>query len=203
MKASLSIVFFISALLLRSSTAAALTEECMQYLSGTQSCGLSNNACFFICHMCTDPILRAVAPPGNISCEPFHADRDATVFHGAAAVYLNVSFMQGFSWLDDAGDVEANASACLEYLLAHMPRRDILLLSSNVFHTLDFLLEHIRFALLARHTFPFARDVPWTAFLDNVLPYAFLNEKRDQYWRWRPRMFQVFSKVDVCCSRAC
>jgi len=75
--------------------------------------------------------------------------------------------------------------------LEFMPRRDLQLLFSDTRIFIDYLFEHIRFAL---QTFPFSNKfgVTWENFLDNVLPYAVLDEKRDLWWRWRPKFYQLF-----------
>ena len=105
-----------------------------------------------------------------------------------------VGEMQGHWWLDDAGDVEENATACLEHLLAHMPKRDALLLFDAPLRGLQFLAETVRLAL---RNWPrlAAAGVPWPVFLDGVLPYAVLNEARDVEWRWRPRLARLFASA--------
>jgi hypothetical protein len=64
----------------------------------------------------------------------------------------------------------------IAYLLAHMPERDLTSLEA------DFLLDHLRGALRARAESRFCRDLPEEIFLNEVLPYAFVGERRE---RWR------------------
>lgn len=64
---------------------------------------------------------------------------------------------------------------------------------------IDFLLEsHIRYALETRYgseslfTKNVLSKIPMDVFLDYVLPYSFLNEKRDMSnFRWRPVFMEV------------
>mmetsp|Transcript_20848 Transcript_20848/g.49481 ORF Transcript_20848/g.49481 Transcript_20848/m.49481 type:complete len:352 (+) Transcript_20848:1-1056(+) len=111
-----------------------------------------------------------------------------------AAALGNVSMLQGHFWLDDAAGSEVNASLCVEYLLEHMPRRDLLLLFSQPFQMMDFMFEHVRFAL---KTWPWAsaQNISWPVFLDNVVPFAFFDEPRDVWWRWRPRFYQLLAPI--------
>ncbi|GFH20721.1 transglutaminase-like protein, partial [Haematococcus lacustris] len=46
----------------------------------------------------------------------------------------------------------------------------------------EVLTQHTDLALAARHSSPWALSVPWALFLNNVLPYASLDEPRDE-WR--------------------
>ncbi|QDT09646.1 transglutaminase domain-containing protein [Planctomycetes bacterium K23_9] len=64
----------------------------------------------------------------------------------------------------------------MEFLVLHMPVQDLQSLSA------DFLLENTRLAYLSRQTDAWARDVPLELFLNDVLPYASINERRDN-WR--------------------
>ena len=38
-------------------------------------------------------------------------------------------------------------------------------------------------------------NVSWAVFADAVLPYSVLDEKRDVFWRWRPRFARLFRDV--------
>lgn len=193
--ASIPTFFLLVAML--GTTRAIPPQECYDILYTNSSCGgASANACFLLCGVCSQGHLGGwLVPSDDVSCSPRQASSDDAVFSAVTQMFFNVSALQGRGWLDDSGDVEANATQCFEYLLTHMPRRDLILLLTDTYHTLDFLFEHIRFALLARRSFAFAQIAPWDVFLDNVLPYAFLTEKRDLWWHWRPRLFQTLSQV--------
>ena len=89
------------------------------------------------------------------------------------------------SALNRAGDNRAELEKALReapdgmkesmaYLIAYMPDRDLTSLSS------DFLLTNVRLAHEARERFPWAKALPDSIFLNEVLPYASLNEEREQ-----------------------
>ena len=74
----------------------------------------------------------------------------------------------------------------MQHLFRHMPRRDMQLLFSTPFPVIDYLVEHVRLAI---RTWPWASKmgVPWSVFLDDVVPYAVVDELRDvtfRYSRW-------------------
>ena len=73
----------------------------------------------------------------------------------------------------------------MAFLIAYMPERDLEVLSSG------FLLENVAIAYRARETFAWARELPDSLFFNDVLPYASLNENRDN---WRHDFYTRFSK---------
>lgn len=72
--------------------------------------------------------------------------------------------------------VPAGQSAAMSFLIANMPVRDAQTL------TADFLLKNVALATATRSKYPWCKDIPDEIFLNYVLPYASLNEKRDD-WR--------------------
>ncbi|MDF1799049.1 MAG: transglutaminase domain-containing protein [Planctomycetota bacterium] len=66
--------------------------------------------------------------------------------------------------------------ASLEFLIRHMPAGDLTSLSA------DFLVEHVVVAHEAWDAAPWSASMPYDVFLENVLPYASINERRDA-WR--------------------
>ena len=111
------------------------------------------------------------------------------------AALLNTSQIQGVYFLDEPGGLEENATEALTYLLDTMPRRDWLQLFAAPLSFSDFLVEHVRYALYAYHTYSAALGVTWADFLDAVLPFATLNEKRDVAFRWRPRFYATLAPL--------
>jgi transglutaminase-like putative cysteine protease len=70
----------------------------------------------------------------------------------------------------------------LQFLLTNMPPHDLQALSA------DFLLENTALAYQARQVVPWGRQIPDELFLNDVLPYASVNEPRDN---WRRRLFDL------------
>ncbi len=71
--------------------------------------------------------------------------------------------------------------AGMEFLVANMPEADLVSLKA------DFLIENHILAYKARKQFPWAKEVPEEIFLNNVLPYANVDEKRDP---WRKDLYE-------------
>ena len=74
----------------------------------------------------------------------------------------------------------------MEFLLRYMPERDLTSLSA------DFLLENVDYAYQAWNQSKWKNDVPKDLFLNYVLPYANINEDRDN---WRKDFYQRFSPL--------
>jgi hypothetical protein len=71
----------------------------------------------------------------------------------------------------------------MEFLILNMPNRDLNSLSA------EFLLENVRHAYRAWNESPWKEAVPKHVFLNDVLPYASVTERRDQ---WRKDFFERF-----------
>ncbi|QDU56641.1 transglutaminase-like domain-containing protein [Aeoliella mucimassa] len=69
----------------------------------------------------------------------------------------------------------------MEFLIANMPERDLQALSS------EFLLENVSLAYRAWREAPWHSQVDEALFLNNILPYASINERRD---RWRADFYE-------------
>lgn len=190
--------------------AAAAAGPCNIYLSGPSACtsALTNSTyngnavsaskaadlCYAWCTVCSDDDFLAWqfgAALGACALSP--AGGDAAVALVTDAV-MNTTALHGNYFLDDPGDVEENATQALSLLLGGMARRDLLLLASDTQLVIDFLVEHVRYALHTRG-WSKAMNVSWEIFADAVLPYAMLDEKRDLWFRWRPRFARVFRDV--------
>ena len=79
----------------------------------------------------------------------------------------------------------------LVFLIQYMPERDLKSLSS------DYLVENVNYAFKARDDSEWAKSVPKSIFFNNVLPYANINERRDQ---WRKDFYKRFSPLVKNCK---
>ena len=70
----------------------------------------------------------------------------------------------------------------LVFLLTNMPPRDLEALSS------EFLLDNLSMAYHAMQEAPWSKRIPSEVFLNDVLPYASVNEPRDN---WRKRLYDI------------
>ncbi len=77
------------------------------------------------------------------------------------------------------------------YLVSFMPERDLLSLSA------DFLKENIKLAFKARSDFNWCKELSEEVFFNDVLPYATLNERRDN---WRNDFYQKFAPIVADCK---
>ncbi|MBP8790158.1 MAG: transglutaminase domain-containing protein [Breznakibacter sp.] len=84
-----------------------------------------------------------------------------------------------------------NQKEAMAFLIAHMPEQDLKELSA------DFLLENVAVAYLAKEQFSWAQALPDSIFLNDVLPYASMNERRDN---WRRDFFDRFTKYVAQCT---
>ena len=73
-------------------------------------------------------------------------------------------------------EVPATQRGGMEFLIEHMPERDLRTLSAA------FLLENVDLAYQSRAADRWAKSVPLPIFYNDVLPYASINERRDN-WR--------------------
>jgi hypothetical protein len=71
----------------------------------------------------------------------------------------------------------------MEFLIANMPDRDLVSLNAG------FLIKNVKFAYQARRKTPWGSSIPKDVFLNNVLPYVNVNERRDD---WRQDFYKRF-----------
>ncbi|MHC4983151.1 MAG: transglutaminase-like domain-containing protein [Planctomycetota bacterium] len=79
----------------------------------------------------------------------------------------------------------------LAFLLANMPRGDLRKLSAG------FLLENVAYAYKARGEVRWGGEIPQEIFLNHVLPYANVNERRDN---WRKDFYERFMPIARECE---
>ncbi len=85
--------------------------------------------------------------------------------------------------LDDAPEDQKEG---VRFLVAYMPQRDLQSLSA------DFLLGNVRFAYRAWKEAPWKDGIAKDVFLNDVLPYASINERRDD---WREEFYKRFKPL--------
>ncbi len=74
----------------------------------------------------------------------------------------------------------------MKFLIEHMPERDLRTL------TAEFLLENVAYAYRAWNQAAWKDSIPKEVFLNDVLPYASVNERRDA---WRKDFFERFQPL--------
>ena len=83
-------------------------------------------------------------------------------------------------------EVPSEQRDAMEWLITYMPEADV----KNLSH--DYLIENSEYAFKAKNHFQWAKDLPDELFLNYVLPYSSLNERRDS---WRKDFFYKFSPI--------
>ena len=86
-----------------------------------------------------------------------------------------------------------NQRAAVEFLVLNMPRNDLRSLSA------EFLLEHVRVAFEARSTAPWAEQISDELFLNDILPYANVDETRES---WRAELREICLPIVKDCKTA-
>jgi len=87
--------------------------------------------------------------------------------------------------------VKAEQREAVAYLLAYMPERDLVSLKK------DFIVENVEYSYRALAEAPWGKDIPRELFLNDILPYASINERRD---RWRKDFFDRFMPLAKKCK---
>lgn len=87
--------------------------------------------------------------------------------------------------------VEGEQREGMLFLIANMPQRDLESLSS------DFLLNNVRYAYRAWNEAPWKDSISVDMFLENILPYANVNERRDD---WREDFYNEFKPLVADCK---
>jgi len=96
-------------------------------------------------------------------------------------------------WLDTIAKAKPEHREALAFLLVNMPTRDLTSLKG------EFLLQNITLAYEARAGHPWAAAVPQELFFNDVLPYANVNEKRED---WRADFVKRFTPLVKDCKTA-
>lgn len=123
-------------------------------------------------------VLGAFAPPSAAAS----ADLNETValaptqYRHRLIQQLSLAEQKQGEWLGAIGKAKPEQREGVAFLLVNMPARDLQGLSG------DFLLKNVEAAYAARAASPWGGAVPEEIFLNDVLPYSNLNERRDD-WR--------------------
>ena len=96
-------------------------------------------------------------------------------------------------WLSAMARAQSGHREALAFLIVNMPERDLKALSA------DFVLRNVDLAYEARAKTPWASRVPQEIFFDAVLPYASLNERRED---WRTGFKERFWPLVKDCKTA-
>jgi transglutaminase-like putative cysteine protease len=89
------------------------------------------------------------------------------------------------------GEVPEGRREAMAFLIANMPEADVRSLKA------DYLLRNVAQASEAFDAAPWAKEVPRDVFLNDVLPYASLNERRDD---WRGRIHEIAAPIVKDCK---
>ncbi len=134
---------------------------------------------------------RLRLPVAHASTQPFY-DASITENVSLLPVAYRPQAIQALAIADrNAGEllkaiaaVPAEHREALAFLLVHMPSDDLQSLKS------DFLLENIDYAYCARRSAAWGSDLSDELFFNDVLPYANVNERRDD---WRKDFYEKYS----------
>jgi hypothetical protein len=83
-------------------------------------------------------------------------------------------------------DVSKEQAEGMRFLVSHMPERDLQALSAQ------YLLNNVKFAYQAWEQSPWKEQIPKEVFFNDVLPYASINERRDD---WREDFLKRFKPM--------
>ncbi len=117
---------------------------------------------------------------------------DGTKWWGSAVdTALEKSGANRSGWEAVLAGVEAQQRVALEFLLSHMPVHDLETLSPAR------ILHEIALVYRARAAVPWGKQIPTSLFLNDVLPYANIDEPRDP---WRGDFFDRFLPLVRSCD---
>ena len=83
-------------------------------------------------------------------------------------------------------EVPAEQRDGMAFLITHLPYRDLTTAKT------DFLVQNVKLAYEARAARPWAKAIPDEVFFNDLLPFANLNEKRED---WRPEFAEKFTPL--------
>jgi predicted esterase len=129
-------------------------------------------------------------PAGEIAGKRWRVGGDGKVEELSNAVKLEEALTRAGEargrWEAALRQVAPAQRESLEFLLINMPDRDLEKLSA------EYLLENIRLAHLGHERSRWRDQIPQEVFLNYVLPYANINERRDD---WRAKFIEQFRPI--------
>ena len=120
---------------------------------------------------------------GITGCVTNDLNRVPQEYQGMVRAALQLADTNAFELTDFLKSVSDDEIKGAAFLLSYMPKIDLRTLSA------DFLKENLHYAYLAREKVNWGAKLPDSIFLNYVLPYANIHEKRD---RWRKQFFEEF-----------
>jgi hypothetical protein len=173
----------------------SLNDESYPYACAAET-SQEVDRCRLLCIFCTSPDLKfSTDDETKTICESDWSYDEGIVVSIVSTAFLNISTIHGQYWKDDGSEPYWNISKAVQYLFQYMPLRDQQLLFPGSggfsFETMTWILDNIRLSFTARYNWPAAKAVPWNVFLENVIPYAAIDERRDVSFNWRSRFFQL------------
>lgn len=129
-------------------------------------------------------------PSGEIAGKRWRVGSDGTVEELSNTAKLEEALTRAGEargrWEAALRQVAPTQRESLEFLLVNMPDRDLEKLSA------EYLLENIRLAHLGHERSRWRDQIPHDVFLNYVLPYASINERRDE---WRSKFIEQFRPI--------
>jgi hypothetical protein len=186
-------IFTLTFLSFFSSTYSVELLSCLQQNGG--------NSAYSICKFCNTDRFNYFVDPSELKdfCNK-NSETNSNWSTTISTALISYGKIQGEFWANDA-----MALSSVEHLIKYMPIRDSVRLFSDNDRFFNFLLKNVRLALLVRTKSgaAWAKNttlIPDDIFLDYVLPYSFLDEKRDVDFLWRERFYQLFMDTNVTSS---
>lgn len=138
-------------------------------------------------------ILACLCNVATLTAEEVPANQQNTAMTEEEQLRLKASPVDHGLLLREAQKLGEEGLKAAEFLWQYMPQIDKQTL------TAEYLLTNIDYALKARRSFPWAAQIPFDIFLNDVLPYATVTERRDN---WRPDFYKRFGKMILNCKTA-
>lgn len=115
----------------------------------------------------------------TVQLVPFEYQK--SVFHS-----LKKSWRNAWELMEAIEKVDSKEREGVAFLIANMPLKDLRTLKAG------FLVENVRLAYQGMTEVSWGKDIPKEIFLNEILPYASINERRD---KWRKDFHERFIKI--------